>query len=207
MSIKKRLGAVLYDAIMRGPEEAGLQQWRRDLLENAGQRVLEIGIGTGANLPHYPRHVEELIAVEPNPAMATRIDTEDFGGRGRVEIAEGYADNLPVDDDSVDSVVVTLVLCSVTDVQAALDEIRRALKPGGSLLFLEHVASCDDRIRTWQDRLDPLWNWCTGDCHMNRRTLQAFEDADYAVEECRREPMPEAPSLVRPTIRGIAVPR
>lgn len=207
MSITKRLGATLYDAVMKGPERSGLQKWRAELLSRARGDILEIGMGTGANLAHYPERVDRLLAVEPNPAMAERADIDSFRGSGPVEIIEGFAGELPVDDDSFDTVVSTLVLCSVPDVDAALDEIRRVLRPGGRFLFLEHVASHRTGVQKWQDRLDPVWHWCTGDCHMNRRTGEAIEEADFEVVDCIREPMPKAPSLVRPTVRGMAKPR
>ena len=205
MSIRQKLGAALYDAIMKRPEQAGLQRWRRDLLKQATGTVLEIGVGTGANIANYPPEVERLVAVEPNPQMARRIDVDEFGGAGGVEIVEAYAGDLPVDDASVDIVVATLVLCSVPDSAQALAEIRRVLTDEGRFLFLEHVAAEDDKTRTWQDRIDPLWNWCAGDCHMNRRTEAAIRDAGFEFEWIEREPMPKTPSLLRPAIRGSAV--
>ena len=205
MSIREKLGAALYDAMMKGPERAGLQHWRRDLLDQARGTVLEIGVGTGANIANYPPEVDRLIAVEPNLAMARRIDVDEFSGSGGVEVVEAYAGDLPVDDASVETVVATLVLCSVPDSSAALAEIRRVLTDEGRFLFLEHVAAEDDTTRKWQDRIDPLWNWCTGDCHMNRRTEAEIRDAGFAFEWIEREPMPKTPSLLRPAIRGAAV--
>ena len=206
MSIKEKLGVYLYDRIMKGPERSGLQQWRSDLLEDARGDVLEVGIGTGANLKHYPVNVDNLIAVEPNPAMARKIDLDSFGGSGSVEVVGGVAGELPLEDESVDTVVMTLVLCSVPDVAQALAEIRRVLRPGGRFLFLEHVASCKEEVQKWQDRVDPIWNCLTGDCHMNRRTEEAIEEGGFEIRDCIREPMPKTPRLLRPSIRGVAVP-
>lgn len=206
MSIKQKLGVFLYERMMKGPEKAGLQHWRRELLEEARGDVLEIGIGTGANLEHYPKQVDKLIAVEPNPEMIRNIDLDAFGGSGPVEVVQGFAGDLPLDDESVDTVVITLVLCSIPDVARALAEIRRVLRPGGRFLFLEHVASCEEKVQKWQDRLDPLWNYLTGDCHMNRHTEEAIEEAGFEITDCIREPMPKTPLLLRPSIRGVAVP-
>ncbi len=206
MSLRQKLGAALYDAMMKKPERAGLRSWRRELLEHARGDVLEIGIGSGANLPHYPDEVGRLIAVDPNPEMIRRIDIDSFAGQGPVEIVEGYAHQLPLADDCVDTVVSTLVLCSVRDIAEALAEIRRVMSPKGRFLFLEHVASHKPKVRRWQDRIDPLWHWCTGDCHMNRQTREAIEEAGFCFETLQREPMPKTPSLLRPAIRGVAVP-
>lgn len=206
MAIRPKLGAALYDAIMKGPEGAGLDRWRRQLLHQARGTVLEIGAGTGANLEHYPPQVDRLIALEPNPAMARRMDPDNFASPDTFEIVEGCASKLPVDDGTVDTVVSTLVLCSVPDPAKALAEVRRVLGDDGLFLFLEHVASPDDQTRKWQDRLDPLWNWCTGDCHMNRRTEDEIRRAGFVFQWIERESMPKTPSLLRPAIRGAAAP-
>ncbi len=207
MCLTKRLGAALYDFVMRKPEQAGLQTWRRELLEQAGSVVLEIGAGTGANLANYPEQVERLIALEPNPAMAERMDLEQFSGRGEVEVLQGFVGDIPLEDNSVDTVVTTLVLCSVPDVAAGLAELRRVLRPGGELLFLEHVASPDENLRKWQDRVDPLWYGLNGDCHLNRRTAEDIEAAGFEIVKCSRSRMPKAPALLAPTICGVAVPK
>lgn len=205
MWFTKKLGAALYDFVMTRPEKAGLQQWRRQLLASAGSTVVEIGAGTGANLGLYPEHVERLIAVEPNAAMAQRMALDTFSGRGDAEILEAVVGDLPLADDSVDTVVTTLVLCSVPDVAQGLAELRRVLRPEGKLLFMEHVASCDQGLRKWQDRVDPLWYGLNGDCHLNRRTESALEDAGFEIIDCKRDRMPRAPAVLAPTIRGVAV--
>lgn len=204
MSLAKKLGAALYDAIMSHPEEAGLTDWRRDLLTHATGRILEIGPGTGINLPLYPKSAGNLIALEPNPAMAARLSRRTYAGSGDVALLEGFARDLPFDDDTFDTIVTTLVLCSVPDPIETLTELKRVLHPDGQLLFLEHVASPNHTLRKWQDRVDPLWHRLTGDCHLNRRTKDALITAGFHIETLDHAPMPGAPALVRPTIRGIA---
>ena len=206
MSLRQKLGASLYDALMKRPEEQGLRQWRTDLLQQATGHTLEIGPGTGANLPHYPPAVQQLTLVEPNPAMADIIDVDTYTGSGPIEFIDTFASDIPLPDNAVDTVVSTLVLCSVKDLAAALQELRRILNPRGQLLFLEHVASTDERTRAWQDRIDPIWHWCNGDCHMNRRTLEALKEQGFSIDSLTRAPMPAAPSLLNPTIRGRATP-
>lgn len=204
MSLKRKFGAALYDIVMKRPEEAGLSDWRRDLLRHAEGRVLEIGPGTGVNLPLYPNSAGDLVALEPNPAMAQRMDRRTYAGSGQLTVVEGYAHDLPFEDASFDTVVATLVLCSVRDPLETLTELKRVLRPDGRLLFLEHVAAPDDGLRKWQDRVDPLWNSFTGDCHLNRRTGDALLQAGFQIEALEHAPMPRAPSLVSPTIRGVA---
>ena len=136
MSLRQKLGASLYDGLMKRPEQQGLRQWRADLLQQARGHVLEIGPGTGANLPHYPRAVQKLTLVEPNGAMADIIDVETYTGSGPVEFIDTTASDIPLPDNAIDTVVSTLVLCSVKDLADALHELRRILKPRGQLLFL-----------------------------------------------------------------------
>lgn len=204
MSLKDKLSAALYDLIMRGPEAAGLTEWRRELLARARGRVLEIGPGTGVNLPLYSEAAGDLVALEPNPAMAARLDEQAYAGSGTLTFVEGYAHDVPFEDESFDTVVATLVLCSVRDPLEALTELKRVLRPEGRLLFLEHVAAPDEGLRTWQDRVDPIWNRITGDCHLNRRTAEHLVAAGFVIEALDEAPMPRAPALVSPTIRGVA---
>ena len=204
MSLKRKFSAALYDFIMKGPEAAGLTDWRRELLAHAQGRILEIGPGTGVNLPLYPRSAEDLVALEPNTAMAERMDQRTYAGSGDVRIVEGYAHDIPFEDESFDTVVTTLVLCSVRDPVETLRELKRVLRPRGQLLYLEHVAAPEQGLRKWQDRVDPIWNRITGDCHLNRRTTEHLVAAGFEVEELEHAPMPRAPALVRPTIRGVA---
>lgn len=201
MSIKGRIFAALYDRMLAGTEEAGLRERRRALLARARGRVLEIGAGTGLNLDHYGPEVSELVLTEPEEAMARRLRARSTRG----QVVEAPADRLPFPDDSFDSVVSTLVLCTVPDQPGALAEIRRVLKPGGRLLFLEHVRSHDAGLAKWQDRILPIWRVVGHGCHPNRDTAAALARAGFDAElESWR--MPKALPIVRPVIEGVATP-
>jgi ubiquinone/menaquinone biosynthesis C-methylase UbiE len=121
-----------------------------------------------------------------------------------VELKVGAAESIPLPDASVDWVVSTLVFCSVADPGLAFAEIRRVLRPGGGFVFLEHIASDDPGTLRWQRRVEPVWRRIAGNCHLTRRTGVAIEQAGFVLEDVRRQEMRKAPSLVRPTVRGIA---
>lgn len=141
--------------------------YRARIAGAARGRVLELGIGSGLNLPHYGSSVQEVIGIDPSAellAMARRR-----AGTRPVTLLEGSAEALPLEDASVDTVVTTWTLCSVPDVARALAEARRVLRPGGALLFVEHGRAPDPRVARWQDRLDRPWGCIAGGCHLNRR--------------------------------------
>ncbi len=196
-----RVFAAMYDRMLAGTEEAGLRDHRRAIVSQARGRVLEIGAGTGLNLEHYGPEATDLVLTEPEEPMARRLRARLTRG----EVVEAPADRLPFADDSFDTVVSTLVLCTVPDQERALEEIRRVLKPDGRLLFLEHVRSHDAKVARWQDRLLPAWRFVGHGCHPNRDTAAALARAGFAVElESWR--MPKAPAIVRPAIEGVARP-
>jgi len=203
-----RLFAAIYDPFMRSAERACLAEWRTELLEHASGEVLEIGAGTGANLACYPASIERLVMTEPDPHMLARLrrraDTK-AAKLPHVEMVAAGIDALPFTDASFDTVVSTLVLCSVPDVCQALAQVKRVLRPGGRLLFLEHVAADDRPERlAWQQRLEPLWIHISGNCHLTRRTGEAIREAGFAVEQETRESMRKALPIVRPSVRGVA---
>jgi ubiquinone/menaquinone biosynthesis C-methylase UbiE len=201
MSIRGRLFAAMYDRQLSAVERAGLADHRRAIVSRASGRVLEIGAGTGANLDHYGPAVTDLVLTEPEEPMARRL--RERATRGRV--VEAPADRLPFDDDSFDTVVSTLVLCTVPDQARALDEVRRVLKPDGELLFLEHVRASDPGLAKWQDRLLRPWRFIGYGCHCNRDTAAALGRAGFRLEmEAWR--LPKAPAIVRPVIEGSARP-
>ncbi len=201
-----RLFAAIYDPFMRRTERACLAEWRAELLADATGDVLEIGAGTGANLPFYPPAVKRLLLTEPDPDMLARLRQRTrVSGLGAVEARSAAVDALPFEDASFDTVVSTLVLCSVPDVATALAEVRRVLRPGGQLLFLEHVAADDRPARlAWQRRLEPLWSHVSGNCHLTRRTGELIAEAGFVVERAERESMRKALPIVRPSVRGVA---
>lgn len=201
------LWAWCYDRMARADERAGMAEHRRDLLANATGRVVEIGAGTGLNFWHYPAAVTEVAAIEPDRNMRRRAvgAAEAEAIAVPVEVRRGRAESLPYGDGEFDTAVSTLVLCSVDDVDATLREIRRVLKPGGSLLFFEHVRSTDPGAARWQDRLDRPWGWIAGGCHANRDTVAGLERAGFTLTSLRRFPWgPPSPS--RPHVSGAAVP-
>lgn len=196
--------AAIYDRFMAGSEEACLAAWREELIAEARGRVLEIGAGTGANLPYYRDGVERLVMAEPDRHMRAKLAARSARGL-RVETSAALADRLPFDDGSFDTVVSTLVLCSVGSLEGSIAEIRRVLAPGGALLFLEHVAAehRPSRLR-WQRRVEPIWRRLAGNCHLTRRTEAAIRGAGFEVETVTRESIRKAMPITRPSVRGVA---
>jgi ubiquinone/menaquinone biosynthesis C-methylase UbiE len=202
MAIRRRLFAAFYDRVSKGSEEAGLREERRQLLAAAAGATLEIGAGTGLNLEHYPEAVTRLVLTEPDEHMRRRLARRVSEVRPSTEIVAAGVEGLPFPDGTFDTVVVTFVLCSVPQQEAALAEVARVLKPGGRLLFLEHVRSDDEKLAKWQDRITPLYN-IVG-CNPNRDTLAAIEASALAVETVKHGEVPKAPKVERPMITGTA---
>jgi ubiquinone/menaquinone biosynthesis C-methylase UbiE len=200
----QRLSATLYDPFFWLSERAGLAARRRALVQQAAGRVLEIGAGTGLNLRHYPDTVD-LVLSEPEPAMADRLrDRVAKLGRPATVVLSG-AEALPFPDDEFDTVVSTLVLCTVPDQDAALREISRVLKPGGRLLFMEHIRSGSPRWARWQDRLNTPWRAFAEGCNCNRATLDMLAHSPLGVHEVEHGAMPAMVPLIRPLATGSAV--
>jgi ubiquinone/menaquinone biosynthesis C-methylase UbiE len=204
MSLRKTFFAATYDRMSRKSEEAGLRDVRHGLLAEAGGSVLEIGGGTGANLPHYDGKVESLVVTEPEPAMLRRLQQKVREQAPLAKVLQAPAEDLPFEDGSFDTVVSTLVLCGVDDQARSLREIRRVLRPGGQLLFLEHVRSDDPGLARFQDRMNWLNRIVVG-CDCNRRTLAAIEATGFTVSRLEQTTIPKAPKFVRPSIIGAAV--
>lgn len=204
MSLRKKFFAATYDSMSRKTEEAGLRALRRGLLAEASGSVLEVGAGTGANLAHYNGKVESLVFTEPEPAMIRRLQKKAREEAPLAKILRAPAEDLPFEDDTFDTVVSTLVLCGVDDQARALREIKRVLRPGGRLLFLEHVRSDDQTLARFQDRMNWL-NRLVVDCDCNRPTLATIEATSFAVARLEQTEMPKAPKFVRPLIVGSAV--
>lgn len=194
----------LYDALTRSFERGPGARVRGDLLRHASGDVLEIGAGTGASLPHYPAAVTRLVLTEPDRSMSSRLATRLAAAPMPTELVRASATTLPFAAASFDTVVSTLVLCTVPDQPAALAEVRRVLRPGGTFLFLEHVRSDDPRHARRQDRLTLPWRLVAGGCHPNRRTLQGIVDAGFEVVDHIAGEMPGFPRIVRPYVVGRA---
>ncbi|HEX5526142.1 MAG TPA: class I SAM-dependent methyltransferase [Solirubrobacterales bacterium] len=199
-----RLFSAFYDRGFEATEEAGLRDMRRELLAGARGRVLELGAGTGLNLRHYPEAIESLTLVEPDPHMTKQLRQK--LAPDQAELVEAPAERLPFEDDSFDTAVVTLVLCTVPDPAAALAEIARVLKPDGRFLFLEHVRSRNPKLARWQDRLETPWRFLGDGCHCNRDTAAAIGAAGFEVGDLEHDALPKAPPIVRPLIHGSATP-
>ena len=173
------------EQLMRSPD---LIPYRKRLLSLAEGRVLEIGLGSGLNLPFYPAQTTEILGLDPHPkllAMARRkilsIPTSNI---------EGSAELIPLDSRSIDTVVTTWTLCSIPHVRRALAEVRRVLKPGGQFLFVEHGLAPDDKVRRWQRRLTPVWKKISGGCHLDRPMEMLVHDAGFHVASLRTGYMP-----------------
>jgi ubiquinone/menaquinone biosynthesis C-methylase UbiE len=201
-----RMFSAFYDRAFEATEEAGLREMRRDLLRQARGRVLELGSGTGLNLELYPREgLDCLTLTEPDPHMFKQLRARAQKVCPGADLMQAGAEALPFDDDSYDTVVVTLVLCTVPDQPAALREISRVLKPDGQLLFLEHVRSPHSDLAKWQDRLEKPWQFLGDGCHCNRDTEAELKAAGFELSGVEHPELPKAPPIVRPMASGRAV--
>ncbi len=202
--------AAIYDRMLAGSEKAGLSDRRADLLAEARGQVLEIGAGTGANLPHYPAAVARLTLIEPDPHMAGRLRDKLAAAPPRFEfdLIETSAEQLPFEDARFDTVVSTLVLCTVADPERVLAEVARVLKPEGRLVLFEHVRDPENERRArWQDRLERPWGWIAGRCHPNRDTRATLEAAGFDVSSIEPKTFPKGGPVVKPMIQGSATIR
>ena len=202
-----RFIAAIYDRLTQASEAECLQQWRADLLRHLAGKVLEVGAGTGLNIPYYPPSLSRLVLSEPDAHMRRKLSQKVRAQHwDQAEVLDASLEKLPLPDDGFDAVVGTLVLCSVPQLDHALAEIYRVLKPGGRFVFLEHVAA-EDRPRRlkWQHRVEPFWKRVAGNCHLTRRTGEAILEAGFTIVDIKRESMRKAWPLVRPTIRGVAL--
>jgi len=198
-----RLMAVLYDPFLWLGEVAGMRRRRRTLLAGACGRVVEIGAGTGLNVAHYPDTVDELILMEPEPGMRRKLARRLVRHARTARICDAPAERLPMADDSVDTVVSTLVLCTVNDPESALREITRVLRPDGQLLFIEHVRARSRFLAACQDKLVRPWRGFAGGCVCNRPTLHLMRTCGFTVE-ADDFVWRGMPAIVHPLARGRA---
>jgi ubiquinone/menaquinone biosynthesis C-methylase UbiE len=203
MTFRTWLFAQTYDRQIAKTEQAGLRAFREGLLANATGHVIEIGGGTGANLPCYGPAVESLTITEPEPSMLRRLQRKADGQTPAATVLRAPAEDLPFDDDTFDVAVSTLVLCGVDDQPRALRELRRVLRPGGQLLFIEHVRSDDAGTARLQDRMNWL-NRLVVCCDCNRPTLESIQEAGFTIAQVEHTTLPKAPKFVSPTIMGSA---
>lgn len=201
-----RAFAAVYDRVMAASEEAGLAARRGRLLGGARGRVLELGAGTGLNLGHYGAAVESLALTEPDRHMAAKLRKRAVGAGGEafVEIVGADAESLPFPDRTFDTVVSTLVLCTVRDPAMALSEVARVLKPGGQFLFIEHVRG-EGRTRLAQRLVARPWAAVAGGCRCDRPTEATIRSSHLELVEIESGRLPKAAPFIRPLIQGRAV--
>jgi len=159
-----------------------LVPYRERVIGAAQGRVLEIGMGSGLNLPFYQESVREIFGLEPSPQLISMAKRAAKSSVARAAFIEGSAESIPLDDKSVDTVVTTWTLCTIPHSEIALKEVRRVLKPRGSLLFVEHGLAPDTGVRKWQNFLTPAWKRVTGGCHLNRPIRSMIEAAGFRLE-------------------------
>lgn len=201
-----RVFAAAYDRVLKGTEEAGLAETRRRVLSAASGRTIDIGAGTGANVGLFPEGITEVVMAEPGEHMFKKLEAKlARSGDERLTPVQASGQELPFADDSFDTAVFTLVLCTVPDPAVALAEAARVLKPGGRLLFVEHVRADEPRAARWQDRLEAPWRVFADGCHCNRDTVATIEASPLRLENLERDQMPKALPLVRPLVFGSAV--
>ena len=203
MTLRTKFFALTYDRQIARTERAGLRAFRQDLLAGAKGDVLEIGGGTGANLPFYGPAVESLTMTEPAVPMVRRLERNVREHAPATKVLRAPAEDLPFDDGTFDVAVSTLVLCGVDDQPRALRELRRVLRPGGQLLFIEHVRSGDPRTAHMQDRMNWL-NRLVVCCDCNRPTLDSIREAGLTVTRVEHTTLPKVPKFGSPAIVGSA---
>jgi ubiquinone/menaquinone biosynthesis C-methylase UbiE len=176
-----RVMALVYDPFVWLGEMAGMRRRRSILVSGARGRVVEIGAGTGLNIAHYPDGIDELVLMEPEPAMRRKLARRLQRHARAARLIDAPAERLPLTDESVDTVVSTLVLCTVDDPERALREIARVLRPGGQLLFVEHVRASSRFLAAWQDYLFRPWRSFAGGCCCNRPTAELMRACGFTV--------------------------
>lgn len=174
----------LIDLCMRNKEA---RRYRERVIPEAAGRVLEVGIGSGLNLPYYGPSVRHLFALEPSPELRRMAGRRTNGARFKVEFLDCSAEEIPLDRASVDTVVTTWTLCTIPDAVRALEEMKRVLKPGGVLLFVEHGLAPDPGVQAWQHRLNPLWNRVGGGCNLNRKIDEMIVRSGFRLAELDME--------------------
>ncbi|WP_035770011.1 class I SAM-dependent methyltransferase [Arthrobacter castelli] len=205
--LRARAFAATYDRLNAAAERTVMGQRRAELLTAAHSVVVEIGTGTGANLPHYDAaQVQHLLLTEPDPYMRQRLERKIGDAvprlREAAEVVDGSAEHIDLPDASADVVVSTLVLCSVGDAAVSAAEAVRVLKPGGQLLVLEHVGSESASVRRWQDRLTPIQRRVAGGCHLNRDTVMELRRAGLETGGVKRWELGGAFGRLMPIVEG-----
>ena len=165
--------------------QKNLAAYRNRVVPAVEGRVLEIGIGSGLNLPFYSSNARQVIGIDPSPKLLAMARRASRSASRSVEFIESSAEKIPLEDASADTVVTTSTLCSIPAVPHALHEMRRVLRPTGRLLFVEHGQAPDPNVRWWQDRITPLWRRIGGGCHLNRAISALIEEAGFQFDRLK----------------------
>ena len=192
----------LIDLSMRNKR---LRPYRERVAGAAEGRVLDVGVGSGLNLPFYARNAQEIFGLDPSPRLLTRAQTNAQHFHNPIHLIEGSAERIPLADRSLDTIVMTWTGCSIPEVCLALDEMRRVLKIGGRLLFVEHGRAPEASVARWQDRLDPFWHRLSGGCHLNRKIDDLLSDAGFRIDRLETGYIP-GPRLMTFLYEGAATP-
>jgi ubiquinone/menaquinone biosynthesis C-methylase UbiE len=194
---------VLTDLSMRNKR---LRPYRERVAGAAEGRVLDVGIGSGLNLPFYGQRAREVFGLDPSSRLLARARDQTQHTRLHVHLLEGSAECIPLADRSMDTVVMTWTGCSIPDVRGALREMRRVLGPDGRLLFVEHGRAPQPGVARWQERLDPLWLRLSGGCHLSRKIDDLLSDAGFRIEGLKTGYIP-GPRIMTFLYEGAARPR
>ena len=185
-----------------------VQKQRQKVVPLAEGRVLEIGIGTGLNLPYYePEKIERVIGLDPAEQMLSYAKRKSRSVPFPVEYLALQGERIPLQPESVDTVLVTYTLCTIADANTALEGMRQVLKPSGRLIFCEHGKAPDEAVKRWQDRLNPLWRRIGGGCNLNRDIPALIEDAGFAIDDLETMYLPGTPRFTGFNYWGCARPR
>ena len=186
-----------------GMSDPSLALYRREVLSNVQGEVLEIGFGTGINLSYYPEHLQQLVTVDANPGMNAIAQKRIESSNIRVDNRVLNGENLPMADNTFDSVVSTWTLCSIANVEQALKEIYRVLKPGGRFFFIEHGLSDDPKVQVWQNRLNPINKAIAVGCNLNRN-IKALVEAQFKNVTVEQFYTPKSPKISGYMYKGVA---
>ena len=177
---------------------------RSQTLAGVDGEIFEIGFGTGMNLPFYPDSVQKIVTADINPGMGKFAQRNIDESNIEVDLRVLNGESLPIDDESFDSVVCTWTLCSIVNVEQALSEIRRILRPDGKFYFVEHGLADDSKIRKWQDRITPLWKIVGDGCHLNRNMKELIQDQKFSFLKLDNYYMEKGPRAFGYMYQGIA---
>ncbi len=186
--------------------DAVLDGYRQDILMDVSGEVLEIGFGTGLNLPFYPPDITQISAIDANPGMKSIVEKRIASSGIAVKFQTLNGENLPMADNSFDSVVSTWTLCSIANLDRALSEIDRVLKPEGRFFFIEHGLSNEPQIQTWQNRLNPIQKFVGDGCHLNRN-IGDWIASRFAIVRLEQFYLPDLPKHIGYTYKGVAAKR